>query len=87
MVSFEIQVLETERLRLRPFRASDFDNYAAMNADPKILRYLGVEPWDRGRAWRHPRRRAARREAARPHPPLRTGDAVLWHRLGELRRP
>jgi RimJ/RimL family protein N-acetyltransferase len=50
-----IPTLETERLRLRPLRASDLDDYAALYADPEVLRYLacGPEPWDRGRAWRH----------------------------------
>ena len=50
-----IPTLETERLRLRPFRRSDLDDYAAMNADREVLRYLGggPEPWDRGRSWRH----------------------------------
>ncbi len=48
--------LETERLRLRSFRKSDLDDYAALKADPEVLRYLGgggAEPWDRGRSWRH----------------------------------
>jgi RimJ/RimL family protein N-acetyltransferase len=51
----EIPTLETERLRLRPLRESDFEDYAALYADPEVLRYLGSgpEPWDRGRAWRH----------------------------------
>lgn len=51
----EMPMLETERLRLRPFRGSDIDEYAALYADPEILRYLGSgpEPWDRGRSWRH----------------------------------
>ncbi|MFL6263203.1 MAG: GNAT family N-acetyltransferase [Thermoanaerobaculia bacterium] len=50
-----IPTLETERLWLRPFRASDFEEYAALYADPEVLRHLGggPEPWDRGRAWRH----------------------------------
>ena len=51
-----IPVLVTERLRLRGFRASDFDDYAAMYRDREVLRYLlggGSEPWDRGRSWRH----------------------------------
>lgn len=48
----EIPTLLTERLRLRPFRRSDVDDYAAMNADPEVQRHLG-EPWDRGRSWRH----------------------------------
>jgi RimJ/RimL family protein N-acetyltransferase len=33
----------TERLRLRRFRAGDADAYAAMNADPLVVRYLGGE--------------------------------------------
>jgi RimJ/RimL family protein N-acetyltransferase len=51
----EIPTLETERLRLRPFRRSDMDDYAALNADPEVRHYLGfgLEPWDRGRSWRH----------------------------------
>jgi RimJ/RimL family protein N-acetyltransferase len=51
----EVPVLETERLRLRSFRGSDLDDYAALNADREVLRYLGggPEPWDRGRSWRH----------------------------------
>lgn len=36
--------LSTERLLLRPFSDSDFDAYAAMCADPEVMRYLG----DRG---------------------------------------
>lgn len=53
--SLAIPTLETERLWLRPFRRSDIDEYAALYADPEILRYLGSgpEPWDRGRSWRH----------------------------------
>ena len=50
-----IPTLTTERLRLRSFRKSDLDDYAAMNADRDVLRYLGAgeEPWDRGRSSRH----------------------------------
>ena len=51
-----IPTLETRRLRLRQFRSSDLDNYAALRADPEVLRYLvgaGGEPWDRGRSSRH----------------------------------
>jgi RimJ/RimL family protein N-acetyltransferase len=50
-----IPTLETERLRLRPFRRSDLEDYAALNADPEVLRYLGggAPTWDRGRSWRH----------------------------------
>lgn len=50
-----IPCLETERLRLRSLRRSDFEDYAALNSDPEVLRYLGCgpEPWDRARSWRH----------------------------------
>ena len=50
-----IPTLETERLRLRSFRRSDLDDYAALHADPEVLRHLsgGAEPWDRGRSSRH----------------------------------
>jgi RimJ/RimL family protein N-acetyltransferase len=50
-----IPTLETERLRLRPLRGSDFEDYAELNADPEVLRHLGggPVPWDRGRSWRH----------------------------------
>ncbi|HSS49856.1 MAG TPA: GNAT family N-acetyltransferase [Thermoanaerobaculia bacterium] len=54
MESIDIPTLETDRLRLRAFRKSDIDDYAAMNADPEVTRYLlGGVPWDRDRSWRH----------------------------------
>ena len=55
MDGLAIPTLSTERLRLRPFRRSDLDDYAALHADPEVLRHLatGAEPWDRGRSWRH----------------------------------
>jgi RimJ/RimL family protein N-acetyltransferase len=50
----DIPTLETERLRLRPFRKSDIDDYAALNADPEVQRYVSDGAvWDRGRSWRH----------------------------------
>ena len=51
----EIPTLETERLRLRAFRGSDFEDYATLRTDPEVLHYLdcGPQPWDRGRSWRH----------------------------------
>ena len=52
MESPDVPVLETERLRLRAFRRSDFEDYAALKADPEVQRYLS-ESWDRGRSWRH----------------------------------
>src|SRR5262249_20701003 len=48
--------LETKRLRLRPLRSADLDDYAALYSDPEVLRYLsgaGGQPWDRERSWRH----------------------------------
>src|SRR5438034_6434206 len=33
--------LETERLVLRRWRDEDLDAYAAMNADPEVMRYIG----------------------------------------------
>lgn len=55
MGPLDIPILETERLRLRPFAARDVDDYAELYADPEVVRFLfgGPEPWDRGRSWRH----------------------------------
>jgi RimJ/RimL family protein N-acetyltransferase len=54
MESLDIPILETARLRLRSFRKSDIDDYAVLNADPEVARYLvGGLPWDRDRTWRH----------------------------------
>lgn len=45
--------LETSRLRLRRWRESDLDDYAAMCADPMVMRYLGAgEVLTRAEAWR-----------------------------------
>ena len=49
---FVIPALETERLRLRAFRRSDIDDYAALNADPEVMLHVGGT-WDRSRSWRH----------------------------------
>jgi RimJ/RimL family protein N-acetyltransferase len=40
MTVFEIPTLTTDRLRLRAFQASDLDGYAAMQANPEVMRYL-----------------------------------------------
>ena len=37
---YRLQVLETERLLLRGWRASDRAPFAAMNADPEVMRYI-----------------------------------------------
>ena len=47
----EIPVLETERLVMREWRQSDFDAYAASNADAEVQRFLGG-PQDREQSWR-----------------------------------
>jgi RimJ/RimL family protein N-acetyltransferase len=48
-----MNLLQTERLDLRMFRESDFDAYAAMCADPEVMRYLGDgQPLSRIDAWR-----------------------------------
>jgi RimJ/RimL family protein N-acetyltransferase len=45
--------LETERLRLRAFRDDDLDAYAALCADPEVMRYLGTGvTLNRADAWR-----------------------------------
>jgi RimJ/RimL family protein N-acetyltransferase len=45
--------IETRRLLLRPFRDADNEAYAAMCADPEVMRYVGDRgPLSRGDAWR-----------------------------------
>ena len=45
--------LETARLRLRHFRAADLDPYAALCADPEVMRYVGDRSvLSREDAWR-----------------------------------
>ena len=46
-----IPTIETARLRLRPYRLDDFDAYAAMWADPAVVRYVGGSPVPREAAW------------------------------------
>ena len=49
----DIPTLETERLRLRGIRGSDFEDYAALYADPEVTCLISSgEIWDRGRSWR-----------------------------------
>jgi hypothetical protein len=40
MATFEIPAVTTERLVLRAFRPADLDAYAAMQANPEVMRYL-----------------------------------------------
>ncbi len=47
-------VLETDRLRLRLFEPSDFDAYAALQADADVMEFLGDGvPRSREDAWKH----------------------------------
>lgn len=43
--------LETPRLRLRPHRLDDFEAYAAMWAEPQVVRFIGGRPMPREAAW------------------------------------
>jgi len=53
MSQLTIPRLETERLRLRELRDGDLDEYAAMMADPEVVRYLGdARTQTREEAWR-----------------------------------
>ncbi len=44
--------LETDRLLMRTFEEEDLDQYAAIMADPEVVRYLGHDPLSREDAWR-----------------------------------
>lgn len=52
MTDLVIPNLETERLRLRPLRPSDVDDFIALHADPEVMRHLGG-PWPPDRGWRN----------------------------------
>jgi len=45
-------VLETARLVLRPFQASDLDAQAKAMGDPEVVRHLGGTPFSREDSWR-----------------------------------
>ena len=47
------ETLESERLRFRLFRDSDFATYEQWCARMEIMRYLGGKTFDRIQAWRH----------------------------------
>lgn len=46
-----IPTLDTVRLRLRPYRLDDFEPYAAMWAEPAVVRFIGGAPLSREAAW------------------------------------
>jgi RimJ/RimL family protein N-acetyltransferase len=43
--------LDTQRLILRQHRADDFEDSAAMWADPEVVRYIGGRPFSREESW------------------------------------
>lgn len=43
--------LQTDRLILRPHRVEDFDDVAALWADPKVVKYIGGKPNSRQQSW------------------------------------
>jgi RimJ/RimL family protein N-acetyltransferase len=47
----EVPVLETERLTLRGHRVRDFENCAAMWADPNVSRYIRAIPFSQEESW------------------------------------
>jgi len=47
MEAGDIVTLETERLFLRPFELSDLDEFAAIMADPDVMRFSKSGPWTR----------------------------------------
>ena len=52
-MTVSVPTLDTARLRLRPWHDDDLEPYAAMCADPEVMRYLGGGvPLSRANAWR-----------------------------------
>lgn len=47
----EIPVIETERLRLRPHRADDFQDMQALWGDPRTVRFIGGHVQDAQTVW------------------------------------
>ena len=45
-------IIETARLRLRPFHADDLEPHAATLADPEVVRHLSGTPHSREDSWR-----------------------------------
>ena len=47
----EVPVLETERLRLRPYRADDLEACTALWSEPEVVRYTTGNPLTREEVW------------------------------------
>jgi RimJ/RimL family protein N-acetyltransferase len=47
-----VPLIETARLRLRPLRSDDLERWAAVCADPAVVRYLGGAAFSREDTWR-----------------------------------
>jgi RimJ/RimL family protein N-acetyltransferase len=47
----EVPTIETERLRMRPYRLDDFKDCAAMWADPAVVRYIGGKRFTEEEVW------------------------------------
>jgi RimJ/RimL family protein N-acetyltransferase len=45
-----VHVISTERLLLRPWRPDDVEPYAAIVADPEVMRHMGSGPMERAAA-------------------------------------
>ena len=48
----DVPVLETERLIMRGFDRANFPNFAALLADPIVVKHIGGKPVSREDAWR-----------------------------------
>jgi RimJ/RimL family protein N-acetyltransferase len=68
---WDVPVIESERLRLRAFRADDADRLVESSNDEHSLHWLAQIPQPYGRA-------QAERFMARCHEGLATGDQVIW---------
>lgn len=44
-------MIETDRLILRPYELSDFDDYKSLVQDPEIMKHIGREPSTDDDAW------------------------------------
>lgn len=46
-----IPIIETARLRLRPFRRDDFPEFAAIWQEPEVMRFIGRKPRPVAESW------------------------------------